>query len=462
MAEGKGIEIKIAAIGGDQAAAEIRKVEGAVKDLPAGSSEAGAGVADLSEKLAEMKQRAEGLREASADLGEETQKNTQRNNLAKAASIGLAAGGAVVAKTFGEIAKGLASIDLAKLATMDAEMAAQIETAKGWSEILTDPLNGIQRLISGATISEAFADLNDQLSRNAEMQAEAVNRMTMAGRKTAEELKDIARDIAAANEIIEAKQASDAKARDVTDAARERAGEAPEDIRVERAAYDRDQRKDAVDRGLGPVRAKTQALFEDAEIAKANAATVAADSRATKPAIDDANAKAKAAEKLFLDAKKEYNTAAAVASEKRRGIVSEYTGEVADAEADKAERLKKQAEAAKAKAEAKKLKDYQLAARARKGDGADGITTASLGMDAAKEAREMGNERGADQLERKARELMKNPSQDGSKRLMEMMESMLNWAENQTSDDKGASRIDALEKKLLILEARQKNSRNGK
>ena len=388
MAEKK-IEIKIAATGAQQAAAEIDKVGKAVEEIPDSTGAAANGVEELSAELDQMRKRAEALKEETEDFGEELEKTNDRIRLGRAGMVGLGLGGAVVSKIFREMAEGLNSLDVDKLRQMDAAMAEQVETAKGWAEVLTDPINGIQRLLSGNTIGEAFGDINEQLSRNAEMQAEAVNRMAQAGRATAAELKAVAREIAAANAILDAKAAADAAVRDAADAAAVRGGKAPEDVKAERAAFDRDQQLETINRGLEPKAAETQALYDDAAKAAGNAQRVAANPDATKAQIDAANKAAEEAKAAFEAAKKEYDTSRAVAEEKRRGVNAEYAGAVADAAGDKSQRLAREKQKAdeqaareKAKADREKAKadsDAQRAAAGRtRGEAAAGRDAVGL------------------------------------------------------------------------------------
>jgi uncharacterized protein YukE len=208
MAEKK-IEIRIAATGGDQAAGEVRKVETAVEGLDSSAAASGDGIDELNDQLDELKKRAENVKQGYKELGEEQQSINQNMRLGRAAVVGVGIGGAILAKSLSEISKGLQSLDVDKLREMDTAMADQVETAKSWSEVLTDPVNGIQRLISGNTVGEAFADVNEQLSRNAEMQAEAIDRMIQNGRRTAKEIAALSKEIAAANAILDAKDAAD-------------------------------------------------------------------------------------------------------------------------------------------------------------------------------------------------------------------------------------------------------------
>ena len=370
MAEKK-IEIKIAATGGSQAAAEVAKVGAAVKAVAPASEDAAGAMDDLNAQMDDMIARAKNLQKETQDLNEEIASNTQQIRLGRAAAVGTAVGGAILAKTFREIAQGLQSIDVDKLREMDSAMAEQVETARGWAEVLTDPLNGIQRLISGSTISEAFADVNEQLTRNAEVQAEAIDRMIQNGRRTAAEIAALAKDIAAANAILDAKDAADAAERDAADAEAVRGGAAPEDVRAQRAAFDRDRELERLSRSLDPKAAAAQAAFDDSQVAAGNAQRVAADPRATADGRAKALAEAEKARAAFEEAKREYDAAKGVVIEQRRGVNARFQTEVGDAAGDKETRLREEKEKAaqQAKREAEKLqRESERAAEQRTRD----------------------------------------------------------------------------------------------
>jgi hypothetical protein len=306
MAEKK-IEIRIAATGGTQAANEIGKVSDAAVEA----------------------------QEAQANIA-------RKSNIAGAAMIGAGIGGAILSRTFGEIADGINSINVEHLAALDPVMAAQVQRAQEWGEALKDPVSLIQTMISGSTIKEAFDAQNEQLALNYEAQQQAVMRMIDGGMKTADELKEVARQIAAANAILAAADAADAAERDVSDAARIRAGEAPEDVRAERAAIERDRELERIQRGLAPEAERTQGLYDRAARATGNAERAKADPRASKEIIEAASQKAEEARKDFAAAKQKYDEALAVAIEQRRGVRAKYEGTVGEARGDKETRLRRE------------------------------------------------------------------------------------------------------------------------
>jgi hypothetical protein len=504
VAEGKGIEVRISATGGDQAAAEVRKPTEAMKDQAAveqdlaerkakfqeeaaqrrkemeeaqtstgfggmldGSPERIEETSTALEKMAEAETKvAASVRDASTELGKESDQFVRRNNIAQAATIGLAAGSAIVAKTFGEIAEGLASIDLDKLRQMDAEIAAQVETARNWSQVLSDPLSSIQRFLSGSSIGEAFAEMNDQLARNARVQGEAVDRMISSGRKTADELRQVAKDIAAANELVDAKAQTEAKSRDVADAAKIREGASPEDVAAERAVFDRDAKIESINRGLEPGRARTQALYDDAQIAKGNAERVAADSRATPAARDEAEQKALAAEQLFLEAQKEYQLAKAIASEQRKGANIDYEGQIADLGFQKRDRIKNEQEAliregnqyvektlsTQEREDAQRSRDEQSRIR-------DEGAAANIGRDAVKLLPDGLRGELRESITEASRKLQDGDQGGEIKTLISLVKQLAAITANQPDT---AAAIAELKRDIATIEARQKNARTGK
>jgi chromosome segregation ATPase len=182
MANDKDIKIGLQTVGADAAASEIHKVEDAIDQIPETTPEAVTAVDklddavkkvpdsvdDLNEQLDGLRERTEKLKEETEEFAKQQESATSKMRLGRSAMVGAGIGGAILAKTFGEIAKGLQSIDLDHLRKLDGAMAEQVETARSWAEVLTDPINGIQRLISGTTIGEVFGGMNEQLKLNAE------------------------------------------------------------------------------------------------------------------------------------------------------------------------------------------------------------------------------------------------------------------------------------------------------
>lgn len=351
----KNIEIRMAVTGADAAAAEVRKVENAASSatttIESATDDAAASADDLQDRLAALRQRAENLQQDSAALAQQNENLAAKTNLARAAMAGVAIGGAIVSKTFGEIAEGIRSIDVEKLRQLNTVMADQVESVQGLAEILTDPLNGIQRLISGDTIGEAFAAINDQLARNAQIQAEAIDRLINKGILTADQLQDIARRIKAANDIIDATDSADAAQRDAADAAAIRSGANPEDIAARRAQDDAAKRIEQINRGLDPQIAQTQAAFDNAANARATASNIRQSPDATPEAIAKAEKQAAEKQAEALRLQEELQTAKAVAEQERRRVRIQAEASVQDLTFERDQRLQKEQQAAQQKAQ---------------------------------------------------------------------------------------------------------------
>jgi hypothetical protein len=477
MAEGKNIEIKIAASGGEQAAAELRKTESGIKNLQSQinvlaeldySPKNAAALEQLNADLEKAKENYRDLATAVSEAEGEQDSFAQKSNIAGAAMVGVGIGGAVVSKVFREIAQGLNSLDIEKLREMDAGMAEQVETARGWAEVLTDPINGIQRLISGNTIGEAFADVNTQLALNAQMQAEAIDRIIQNGRKTAAETKALAQEIAAANAILAAKDAADSAERDAADAARVRGGKHPEDVQAERAAYDRDRKLEQIDRGLEPKAATTQTLFDDARQAVINEERVKQDPRATREDVAKAVKEAEDARKAADAAKKEYDAAAAVAAEQRRGVRAAASGKIDELGAEKRERIGKEREKLAHEGEQEIAKALRKEEAAKRKADAEQKVAAGQKLAATSFEREErgGRESGSLNLKSRAEAAMKGQGSsggDGESEMVGLVQRLVSWAEGQGSQG-GGSGVSAkdfalLKRQVENLEGRGKAGR---
>jgi hypothetical protein len=448
MAEKK-IEIRIAATGGQQAAAEVRKVESAVEDISPSAEKSADSMDDLRERMEAVKNKASDLKQEAENLNEEIATNTSRNNVARAATIGLAVGGAILSKTFGEIAKGIQSIDSEKLRELDAAMADQVESAKGWAEALSDPLNALQRLISGGTVGEAFGDLNDQLSRNAKMQEEAIDRMIQNGRRTAAEISALVKEIAAANAILDAKDAADGAERDAADAARVRGGAAPEDVRAERAAFDRDRELERLNRSLDPKATAAQAKFDDAQKAQGNAEDVEDNPRATAEDRAKAIKAAKDARAAFDEAKREFDAAKAVVIEQRRGVNAKYESEIGDAAGDKSTRLKREQQQAEAKARREQEAAAREADQSAAGRNRD---LAGVGRDAVSLIPKGASDKARAAVESAAAKLNDGDQGGELAALLKLVEQMAGYIEGtQGKESANAVKISQLEARIAAL-----------
>lgn len=350
----KEVIIGLKTTGATQAAAEVGKVADAIGEVGDKSTKSAGMGEELEQRFQDLRERAEKLREEYRDLGQTQDQTNSKMRLGGAAATGLAIGGAIVAKTFGEISKGLQSVDIEKLRGMDAAMAQQVETARGWAEVISDPINGIQRLISGNTIGEAFADLNQTLADNQQMQAEAIDRMLAKGIQTAEDLKDVAREIAAANAILEARDEADAAKRDREDAQAIRNGAAPEDVRSRRAEDDARAEIERINRGTKEKAEAANSAYRNLQTAKVNEGEIGNMKGATMDDMKRARDQVERMQKEYERAKKEFEVADAVAREQRRGVRETAAGTVAEQEAAKRQRLERDQEE-RNRVEAKRL-----------------------------------------------------------------------------------------------------------
>lgn len=319
----KRITIQIAATGAPQAAQEIERVDDAARKLDSSTTTA----ARSNETLGRV------------------------SNVAGAAMVGAAVGGKILGDQLAKIRDGINSIDIENLRQTNAALAEQLESARGLAELFSNPLDGIQRLISGTTISEAFAEANQQLSLNVEQQRRSIDRLVENATLTGDQIKALAREIADANRILDAKDSADTKTRDAADAARIRAGEDPDVVRADRAAFDRDQALEKINREQAAKAANVNVLNQNAIDSK----TVVGDlerAGATPDQIAEAKKKAEQAQKAFEEARREYQIASQIADERRREVRAGFDATVTEAAGNREQRRARERERAEAKARA--------------------------------------------------------------------------------------------------------------
>lgn len=327
MADGKKIEIRIAATGGDQAAEEIRKVGAAAAEAQQASASQGfGGMLDGTkkrneaheERLSQIKEEEAALKrleveaeaanaaeiramkekeEAAAQYAEKLEAQTRekqqssgfkipgigRNAEVAMGMAGIAAAGAAAAKTLGQVMEGLESINTADLKKIDAAMADQIEQAKFWATALEDPIGALLKLTTGDTVGEAFAAMNEQIGLTARQMEGAFDRIIEGWERQRDEIKKITSEIQSANKILDARDAADVKQRDREDAELVRAGADPLEVERSRAKWNEKREIDSIDRGLDPhiseVNAKADRVVNarlDMQKLEAEAAKVAA------------------------------------------------------------------------------------------------------------------------------------------------------------------------------------------
>lgn len=169
MSDPKDIEFRLKTTadtaGAEQAALAITTAGDAAKTV---NVEAGKSTEDLKQNLDDLKKRTEALNQETQDFRESQEKVNTALNVGRAAMVGVGTGGAIVSAIFKEIGQAINSIDIDHLRELNSEMAQQVQEVQGWAQVLTDPINGIQNLLSGTTLGEAFGGMNTQLQLNAE------------------------------------------------------------------------------------------------------------------------------------------------------------------------------------------------------------------------------------------------------------------------------------------------------
>lgn len=249
MADGKNIEIKIAATGGDQAAGEIKKVGDA-------SQETGKKVAAMEDQTERSKSedRMARLKGVAAATG----------------AIGIAAG--LAKQTLSNVWEQLDKIDTVELRKLDSAWADQIENAKKFRDALEDPIGALAALANGGTtIKEAFADLDEQMKLNAEASQAQIDRVIKKAGVNVEEIKKLAADIKTANELLSAKDELAAVQREGQAAEAIRNGADEDDVAAELAKAAAADKIRAIERRQEQVRKEEdpQAYYDAAKRSRA-------------------------------------------------------------------------------------------------------------------------------------------------------------------------------------------------
>lgn len=328
MSEGKNIEIKIAATGGDQAAEEIRKVGeaaeattnnpnttrgfGGMLDAPAINDATAATVKlndaskdsltlikeaheraderfkDIEKEVKELEKLADAAEKQQA---KEAESARRREVGAAMGAIGIAAG--LAAKALANVYEQLGKVDTVELRKLDSVWADQIEGAKSFAAALEDPLGALAALANGGTtVQEAFADMNEQLALNAGAMSAETDRLIEKAKPQVAAIEALAKDIKTANQLLSAQQETDSAIQDGADAEAIRGGADPNDVRAARARKDEAAKIAAIEADQEAPRAGMQERFDLARSAKA-----AADEAAqAKDRISKAGAKVDAAE----------------------------------------------------------------------------------------------------------------------------------------------------------------------
>lgn len=157
MSNGKNIEVRIAATGGSEAAAEVRKVESAVDGLGTSSGDAASGIDELKKQMQETIDRAraatEGLDEAAESAGGLEEEVGKISNAQQAQVLSQLAGNVgKLGAEFQSVAK-----DVEKF---DAELAATLDKAGKGLETLAGGLSSVALgFAAGGPIGAAAAAL---------------------------------------------------------------------------------------------------------------------------------------------------------------------------------------------------------------------------------------------------------------------------------------------------------------
>jgi hypothetical protein len=352
MSDGKNIEIKIAVTGGDQAAAEVRKVEQAAQTLETsgGESQALGGMLEgIPEQADEAATSVKKLGESAAETGKQfedagpkldrianIQKAEVLNGLAQAAGqlgerVRQAAGEFEGAepqfrKTLEGIAEGLdattgALSGAAQGFAVGGPFGAAIGALVGgvmpeFKEALDDMVSSL------ANESEAKARAAEMAQKLAEMQRMGVDAYYAAA-DASEELKRITDDttesidaqkeaLESRNRVLAAEDRAAAATRDREDAARIAAGEAPEKVKADRASFDAQKERERMTREEEAGRAGIQEAYDAAQAAKGEAAKVSAAENATPEQIAEAEKAAKELEAKFQKLQKDYQELVAI------------------------------------------------------------------------------------------------------------------------------------------------------
>ena len=243
MSEGKSIDIRIAATGGDKTADEIKKVGDA-------SEVAGKKVGSLEKDSAPSgaTDRAARLKEIAAATG----------------AIGVAAG--LATKAIGNVWEQIDKVDTADLRNLDSAMADQIENAKKLRTALEDPIGALAALANGGTtVKEAFDDLDEQMKLNGASQSSAVDRLLAKSDTQVKEIKRLAEEIKFANDLLKEQTALDRVVREGQNAEAIRNGADPDDILADEAKKRAEEDIAAVGAEQNLVRSGFQEKYDTAQ-----------------------------------------------------------------------------------------------------------------------------------------------------------------------------------------------------
>ena len=388
MADGKNIEIKIAATGGEQAAGEFRKVGSAVDTatqdveelkqelgpVATGLEQVGKNAAKAADDLTKIKNAQVG-----AALGDATDKISEFAgkivNIGPDldAAFGAEAAGKIreVAGTIQEVANAGSAIASGfavggpvggAIAGLGVGLA---ETGKAWVQMRKDQ--------EGATASaELAAEMQDKLNKLLEDGVESQEGFTAAVlsdeikdqyERQTEALKGLIAELDAARKVTAAEDKVAAAKRDNEDAAAIRAGANPEDIKTKRSQDDATRAKSRIDYELNLEKTLLREKQKLADEASGGLEKLKADKGSIPEQIKTAEDILGKAMQVAADAERKVAERNALAPFEKEAIDTKSRGRVDDLSADKAERLQKEKAAAEKKAADEKAKQDREAAR---------------------------------------------------------------------------------------------------
>jgi hypothetical protein len=371
----KKIEIKIAATGGEQAAAEVRKVDSAVETTTDG-------VEDLKKELGPIAkafddvgrkggQAADDLKKIKdIQVGEAVGKATEKISefAGKIVELGPELESAFGAEVAGKIRNVATTIQ--EVADAGTAIAAGLaaggpvggalaglavglgETGKAWV--------GMRVAQEGATeaadrAAEMQAKLNTMLEDGVESQegftaAVLASEIAAEFERQSEALKDLLAELDSVRKVTAAEDKVTAAKRDNEDAAAIRAGANPEDVKAKRVQDDAALAKSRIDWELNNDKKLLLEKQKLAEEASRGLEKLKADPGASPEQIQEAEAILEKAKKIAADAERKFAEKTALAPLKKEEIDTKAAGRLADLNATKDARIRREKDDADRKA----------------------------------------------------------------------------------------------------------------
>jgi hypothetical protein len=417
MADGKKIEVKLVATGGDQAAGEVRKLTTAteqaatatrgfggmldstaprVDDVEQAAAAAAPEVVELSDAFKEAEANAERLIKSLEETVEGTDKvgDASEDVAPKIDRIITIARAQVLSQISGGVRDlGNKMRQVGKdFESSNPEIASTLQNAALGMESVSGAMDGAAKaaafglgpvgMLGGALVGaaapqvvQAFDDLAVSLQKLSTIQNESAemfqriakyqkefegNVLNSKIQETYENqtaaLKKLLSEMVATNEVLDAKAAVDKIARDNADAKAIREGADPLQVKAARTQDDAELEKKKIDDGLADKLMEYEKLFELAGDMAVSFIELKNTEGASPDAVLSAKATADAAKIAADEAKAAYQQQQQVASYQKQGIDLKAQGQVSDLVSRRAEQLtkKKEDEARKADLAAQK------------------------------------------------------------------------------------------------------------